>query len=177
MGKLSTTLKTALSSKMSKDAAQFSSTCYEELSEKIYKIAYGYFSTEAEDITQDIFLKIFQLNIEKLEPHINYIDRYLLKIAKYHCITIYKGKKRRPQMSGDENSILVEASSNTKVDQEIDFLKCIHSIPKRQGIAISKKLEGYNVKEIAESMGVSEGAAKNLIYRGKQNIKKYFTSE
>ncbi len=168
---LKTTLSQALNSACCRQTQKFHELCYEILHDKIYKIAYSYSKTDAKDLTHDIFLKIFGLDINKLKPHADYIEPYLLGIARYYCITYVKKKKILEDISEYQ---LKDKGYQPNSFSKMDMENALKSIPKRQAIAVKMKSEGFTIKEIAEAMTSSEGAIKTLIYNARTKIKKYF---
>jgi len=169
--KLKILLNQALNSACCQQTRKFHESCYEILFDKVYRIAYGYSKTDSKDLTHDIFLKIFELDINKLKPHADYIESYLLGIARYYCITYVKKKK----ILGDISEFqLKDKGYQLNSSSKMDLENALKSIPKRQARAVKMKSEGFTIKEIAESMNSSEGAIKTLIYNARTKIKKYF---
>ena len=64
-------------------------------------------------------------------------------------------------------SAVDEALSRVLLDQTITLLR---QIPPRQLDAVLLSAFGYRYREIGEQMGVSEGAVKQLIFRGRERL-------
>lgn len=169
---LKNTLNKAINNTCCDYTRKFHEACHEVLYDKINRRVLYYLKvkTEAEDLTQDIFLKIFEMDINKLQ-HIDDIESYLLKIAQNYCLDYLKKKKMTEDISEYQ---LQDRGYNLNLSSKIDLENALENIPERRAVAIREKLKGYKIGEIAKSLDLSEGAVKNLIYYGKQDIKKYF---
>lgn len=174
MNRLKTILNQALYHNCCENLHKFHEACYETLREEIYSTARHYCKTNAEDLRQDIFLKIFKMDINKFKPHVGYIESYLLKIARNHCLDYLKKKKITEDIAEYQ---LRDNGYNLNLSSKIDLENALESIPEKQAVAIRKQLEGHKIKEIAVFLDLTEGAVKNLIYYGKKNIRKYFKDQ
>jgi len=173
MKKINSTLNQALNYACCNEIAKFQEVCYTILHDKIHRIAYRYSKTDSKDLTQNIFLKIFEMDINKLK-HIDDIESYLLKIARNYCLDYLKKKKITEDISKYQ---LRDKGYSLNLSSKIDLKNALDNIPERQAVAIRKQLEGYKIEEIAGFLDSSEGAVKNLIYYGKQNIKNYLQDQ
>jgi len=173
MKKVNTILQQALHAACCQQTHKFHKLCYEILHDKVYMIAYGYSETDAKDLTQDIFLKIFELDINKLKPHASYIEAYLLRTARNYCNTYINNKKKKIIEDISEHQIH-DKSYQLSFSSKMDLENALKSIPERQAIAVKMKSKGFKIKEIAETLNSSEGAVKTLIYNGRIKIKQYF---
>lgn len=153
---------------------KFLASCYEELFEKIYALTRYLTPLDAEDVTSDIFRKIFELNLPSLLSHAEHLEGYLLVLARNHCHTVNRLGKRRQVMGNIEDAIAISSNPLQKVDSQMDFSKAINSITLKQREVIQLMLAGYNYEEIAEKLDTSVGAIKNLVYRGKDGIRKFY---
>jgi len=171
MIKLNVSLSKALSTNCCQQNSQFYELCYKILQEKIHKIVCDFSPTNAKDLTQDIFLKILELDINKLKPHADYIERYLLSIAKNYCRSYYTKKKK--VMEGISEYQIQDRVYQPSLSFKMDLEDAFRNIPERQAIAVKMKSEDFKIKEIAEALDTSEGAVKTLIYNGRRKLKKY----
>lgn len=161
-----------------KKSVSFFAACYEELFDNIFYIAYGFSKKNAEDITQDCFLKILQLDVAKLEPHKDYIGQYMLRLALNYCKDYLSKNKIELNSVHLENIPENDTIFNTSdacngfdLDKLFANLGIDKLLPESQSTALKKKIEGYTIKDIAKQMGKSIGAIKNLIYRAKINLR------
>ncbi len=150
--------------------SRFLEICYRELFKEIHLIACKYSRANALDITHDVFLKFSQLQLQKLVNHLDYLDRYLLTIAKNYAITYCKKIKR---YSGNDIPECIY-DNRKSIEAKIDIYTSLECLTQRQLFAIQKQMEGYKIKEISSMLNSPEGAVKNLIFRGKKKIKNHF---
>jgi DNA-directed RNA polymerase specialized sigma subunit, sigma24 homolog len=149
-------------------SSRFLAICYDELFEKVHSIASRYARTNALDLTHDIFLKFSRLQIQKLVA-LDYLDRYLLKVARNYAVTYCKRARKHIGNGIPECIYDNQKSIETKIDIDASLAR----LTERQLFAIKKQMEGYKIKEISSMLNSPEGAVKNLIFYGKKKIRKY----
>jgi len=155
---------------------------------KIFNLVYRYIGTyhEAEELTQDVFLKVYN-SVHKFRGE-SKLFTWLYRIAINTCKN-YKRKKQptvvsidspvstrysrknstelfAPRSSEPEN-ILAEKQKKVIIQQALDSLA-----PNQKTAFILSKYEGYSYAEIAEIMKISVSAVESLLFRTKQELKK-----
>lgn len=131
----------------------------------------------AEDLTQDVFLKMIQ-NIEKfnLSGNAN-IGTWLITIAK-NCYIDNLRRNRIYLENIDEVPIADNRSLSDDIDQKLQYeelLNAIDNLPPEQGIAIRLKYEeDLTLAEIAKRFGVQSKTIKSRIHDGKIKLRKLF---
>jgi len=160
---------------------KFHNTCYNVLFKKVYVIAYGFSNSYADDITQDYFIKVMKMDLNKLKPHASYIDKYLLRTAVNHCKDFIKKNKNKPfwNVSKDlSDCVNMAGGLKPSLSEPSEYLLSngfAKTLTSKQYIALYKKMEGYSIKEIAKDMKTTNGAVKNLIYRARKTlIREYY---
>ena len=120
----------------------------------------------AEDLTQDVFLKMIQ-NIEKfnLSGNAN-LGTWLITIAK-NCYIDHLRRNRIYLENIDEVPIADNRSLSDDIDQKLQYeelLNAIDNLPPEQGIAIRLKYEeDLTLAEIAKRFGVQSKTIKSRI--------------
>lgn len=131
--------------------------------------------TEAEDILQDVFLKIHK-NIDLVEEN-EKLPAWIYKIARNTIIDHYRKSGINRNVELDENFIIPEINQNGDAYSEIK--SCLNSFIKilpdkyRDSVKLSE-LRGIKHKEVAKRLNISLPAAKSRILRGKEMIKQHF---
>ncbi len=173
---LNVLLRDAIDSDTFEDKQRFFASCYEGLFEKVYAISKYIAPLDAEDITSGIFNKIFEMDLPSLLKHSEYLEKYLLALAKNYCLTHKRinHKKNNPKSLDEIDPLLYSVSPTSKIDTILDINEALDSIKPKQKEVILLMLEGYRYNEIAEILNVSEGAVKNHVYRGKDSIKRFY---
>ena len=138
-------------------------------------------SQEAEDMTQDVFLKVF-LQIKKFRGESS-ISTWLYRIAVNLCLNRLRRKKyerflsldfllekgRQPAQEPEKEPLarLTQQEKKTLVWNAVD------SLPKNQRVAvILNHYMDLSYDEIAETMGLSAASVRSLLFRGKKSLQK-----
>jgi RNA polymerase sigma-70 factor (ECF subfamily) len=148
----------------------------------IYHFAYrlSQNSAEAQDITQEVFLKIHQCR--STYTSCGKFCTWIFSIAHNLCISRLRKKKWSvfwPRQQDDPEE-LVDFASPDPSPQEVvsaDDLSskvrdCIQGLPFLQKEAlILREYQNLDYKEIARILKKTEGTVKTLIHRARQNLK------
>lgn len=145
-------------------------------------------SSEAEDLTQEVFLKVWK-SAETYHPEAKFTT-WLYRIATNLCINKQRALRIRkwfaisqshePKLNSEDPFIPVEGTEiSTPEDhlmdseQSLHLLNAINDLPTSQRLAIV--LKTYNemsYQEIAQIMGRSVSAVDSLLIRGKKKLRK-----
>ncbi len=147
---------------------------------KVFNLAYKFVGRhdEAEDLTQDIFLKIFKA-LHTFDRRANF-QTWLISISRNLCIDHYRSvRKERETMARD-----VDASQLTPVSRERgphgqleqtnlrDLIRlALAELPPalRQAVVL-RDLQEFSYQEIADQLGLPEGTVKSRINRGRLEL-------
>lgn len=150
---------------------------YELFSVQVYNLAISYAQNEqdAEEITQDVFVKInkYAENFKREASVRTWIYRITVNTALNHI----KPKKRRlmtgllsPKMvtpDFDHPGVILEQKEASKA-----LFKVIHTLPHNQKTAfILSFIDGLPRKEVADIMEISLKATESLLQRAKGNLR------
>src|SRR6185295_13088074 len=144
---------------------------------KVFNLAYKFVGRhdEAEDLTQEIFLKIFKA-LHTFDRRANF-QTWLISISRNLCIDHYRSvRKERETMARD-----VDASELSPVSRErgphsqleqTDLRNLIRQAlsalpPALKQAVVLRDLQEFSYQEIAESLGLPEGTVKSRINRGR----------
>jgi len=130
---------------------------------------------EAEDIAQEVFLKIYH-SAKTYRPEAKF-STWVYKITANLSLNYLRSKKHLTTVPLEETLEITKA-----VTPETDFEKkeltkrvkeALNSLPENQRLAIVlKKYENLSYEEIAKIIGCSISAVDSLIQRAKQNLKR-----
>jgi len=130
---------------------------------------------KAEDITQETFTYILQNRVRD-DCSFKY---YIYLIAKSRAITYMNTEKRRNDIAKkylskeDEKIEKDVADIISKQEEKRELLKAIDMLNENYRNAIYLvKIEGLSCKEVAEILDISLQNVKNLIHRGKKELRK-----
>ncbi len=155
---------------------------YEKYRRLLWRAAMDVLQDEylAEDAVQDAFLKVGK-NLDKIGEIESYETRcYLVVVARNAAIDIYRKRKIR---MGWETWVEVEAADKIfgkdvqNFYQEEAFstemMEILKNLPdKYRGVLLLKYVNCLGNREIAEALGISEGAVRQRLSRGKRMIEK-----
>ena len=141
---------------------------------------------DAEDLAQDIFLKVY-----KAAPR--YVPRaqfktWLYKVVAHHCFNYFRSQKRRSFITSYNQSFPEEDNpplhyaeaqkeqpENVMQQQELRtaLTAALSELPDRQRMAlILHRFEDLSYKEIANVLGCSLSAVESLLFRAMGSLKK-----
>lgn len=125
--------------------------------------------TVAEDIIQDVFLKLWEKrnDLDKIES----VKDYLYSAVKYGCFNYIRSQAMEQRCI---ENITDEAFEEVMLDEEvfIELGKAIAELPESYRKVIELSLEGKHADEIAQIMGVTRDAVNAYKKRAKNSLKK-----
>lgn len=127
---------------------------------------------DAEDAVHNAFVSIAE-NISKIEdPNCPKTKGYIVTIVERKAIDLYRRKQRRNVISIDEVNLGIQP------EPSMDLADCFGKMPDRYRHVLMLKFRyGYDTREIAKLMGISEANAAKLIQRAKQQLEKLCEEE
>lgn len=152
----------------------------------VYNLALNYLNNneDAEEITQDVFITVYQ-SIHKFNEQSS-LKTWVYKIAVNKCLDFLRAKKRKKRWAtisnifNDEGAIqhnlpdfihpgvLLENKENTT-----HLFKAINKLPETQKTAfLLSHIENVGNKEIAVIMSKTVSSVESLIQRAKENLRK-----
>ncbi len=140
----------------------------------VYQLAFRFLCdpNEAEDITQETFLRLFR-TAAQYHPKAS-LRTFLFRIAKNLCIDFVR--KKRPDTMEELPEIIQQETPLDRLEQaqSMDILvRCIDNLPANQKMAIVlRHTSGLRYQEIAEVMDTSVSAVESLLVRAKKNLRK-----
>ena len=144
---------------------------------KVFNVAYKFVGKhdEAEDLTQDIFLKIFK-SLDTFDRRANF-QTWLISISRNLCIDHYRSVRKERQTIAREvdTGDLQPASSDRSPyyaaehqDLRVLLRQALHVLPATLRTAVVlRDLQELSYQEIADRLGLPEGTVKSRINRGR----------
>lgn len=133
---------------------------------------------DAEDITQDVFIKAFE-SLKSFKGDSSFAT-WIYRIAINHSLTFLRKKKTQGFVNSFENLFQFGSTDNqtpetsTIDDERRKIIKnAVDSLSENQKIAFTlSKYDELSQAQIAEIMRLSEGAVESLLQRAKKNLQK-----
>ena len=147
---------------------------------KVYNLAYKFVgrTDEAEDLTQDIFIKIFKA-LHTFDRRANF-QTWLISVSRNLCIDHYRSvRKERETIDRDVDAgELTPAAGGQSAYQaleqrdRVDLLrKAMAELPPTLREAVVKRdIQELSYQEIAEQLNLPEGTVKSRINRGRTEL-------
>lgn len=156
---------------------------------KVFNLVYKMLGTqeEAEDITQDIFLKIIK-HIPTFQGN-SRLYTWICRITMNHCLNVrrswftrkkfqtfsvdssYSDDERQPATIEDHDKNPLEQAMNRELQKDIQRSLLALS-PKLRSILVLRDMEGFSYEEIAEMLDISAGTVKSRISRARNTLRK-----
>src|SRR2546423_7623500 len=147
---------------------------------KVFNVAYKFVGRhdEAEDLTQDIFLKIFK-SLSTFDSRANF-QTWLISVSRNLCIDHYRSvRKERETIDRDVDASELSPRSKTQgqmamMEQRdrVQLLKdAMSALPKTLRMAVlMRDIQELSYHEIAEKLHLPEGTVKSRINRGRNEL-------
>ncbi len=150
---------------------------------RIYNLSYRYTSrsAEAEDLTQEIMIRVYQ-NLRSYRPDAGSLQNWILRVGRNLIIDHYRRNRKQPQASGSKELEAMnirdekapDPQNRVERDEASRFLQAgLQALPPELKEAIIlRDLEGLAYQEIAELLRIPEGTVKSRINRGRIELAK-----
>ena len=147
---------------------------------KVFNVAYKFVGKhdEAEDLTQDIFLKIFK-SLDTFDRRANF-QTWLISVSRNLCIDHYRSvRKERETINRDVDTSELSAAApgqsqiaSLEQRDRVELLReALASLPKTLRTAVlMRDLQELSYHEIARELRLPEGTVKSRINRGRSEL-------
>lgn len=149
-------------------------------SDYVYRICmrYAHDSSEAQNLTQDVFVKIHgSIKTFRTGAH---ISTWIYRIAINHCIDHLRKERKREDLASVLNPLVVRNLTGCE-DRElaaVDAWKILKSLkPQVRRILFLSLAEGLSYSEVAEVMGLTKDAVAKTVSRNLCKLQKKSRSE
>jgi RNA polymerase sigma-70 factor (ECF subfamily) len=151
---------------------------YERFNRPLFSLIYRYTGNRevAEDLLQDVFLKIFS-KLESLRKTETFVS-WMYRIAVNTCFGYLRGSRSQAQRTVPLNNIkdrLGEGSarpSDKLMKRSLD--DAIHSLPTRmKTIFLLHDVQGFKHEEIAPMLGCAVGTSKSQLFKARMKIREH----
>jgi RNA polymerase sigma-70 factor (ECF subfamily) len=133
-------------------------------------------SLTAEDITQNVFLKLFE-NYNSINDK-NKIDIWVFKTAKFEAFNYYRGKKTKVDQFKVADTDELEIGSDFDVLEIIEMKDLkekieseLENIPiEQKEVFVLKEFGGLRYEEISDIIGIDEKLVKSRIHLARKKL-------
>ncbi len=150
---------------------------------RIYNLSYRYSSRtdEAEDLTQEIFIRVYQ-NLKSYRAEAGSFQNWVLKVGRNLIIDRYRQARRFQQSAGTEEMEMMNLTDDrlpnphraAEQEEAARFLRegLQRLSPELKEAIILRDLEGMPYQEIASLLSIPEGTVKSRINRARLELAK-----
>lgn len=151
---------------------------YDRYVDKIFRKCLSFVKNEAqaEDFTHDIFLRLV-LKIGTFKEHAKF-STWLYSITYNYCMDQIKVIKKQAETTFDENFDLEQEYDNAELVeiQAQDLKKALQKIDSNErAMLLMKYQDDFSIKEIADTLNITESAVKMRLMRTKEKLRKIYT--
>jgi len=164
------------------EAAQRDSSKFADLYERYFERVYAFVARRvrnrdvAEDITSEVFHKALA-NLRKYEWRGAPFGAWLMRIAAN--ATIDRAKRAAPEALDPDG--LPDGSAGPDMDRFEAHARLFHSVDQlsadQRRVIVERFVEERSIREIAQRLGKTEGAIKQLQFRALQNLRALMEGE
>ena len=149
----------------------------------VWRICYSYIrhSQDAEDLTQDVFLKAYR-NLDSFEGRSSF-KTWISRIAINSCKNETRRRSRRPQVSETDVDTMADLLPSAETTETVWSARRQYELlnnamgelqPEALEILVLKDLEQRPYAEIAERLGISVSAAKMRAQRARIALQRVY---
>lgn len=149
---------------------------YEKYASSMYAIALRYAKNtmEAQDILQEGFIRVFQ-NLQKFR-YKGSLEGWIRKIIINTAINYYKANIKYNNSQEVDLTYNLPSELISYIKDKITYnqlLRLIQSLPKGYRLVFNMYvIDGFNHKQIAEYLGISENTSKTQLLRARRYLQK-----
>ena len=156
---------------------------------KVFNVAYKFVGRhdQAEDLTQDIFLKVFK-SLATFDRRANF-QTWLISVSRNLCIDHYRSVRKeretidRDVSADDLSPVSTEVGPHLALERRdnVELLKSAFAQMETEGLeklvqAVKMRdLQELSYQEIADQLGLPEGTVKSRINRGRSELARQIT--
>ena len=143
---------------------------YDKYSGSVYRLAFSYLknSADAEDIVQEVFMKLFSAELKF--PDERFEKAWIMTVTANKCRDMLRSLAYK---CFHHSVALEDADLIYETPEESAVYHAVMELPPKYRIVIHLYYyEGYSTAETAKIIGISETAVQTRLYRGRNLLKK-----
>jgi RNA polymerase sigma-70 factor (ECF subfamily) len=139
---------------------------YDQFKSMVFSICWRYTGnrSEAEDVFQEVFIRIFQRIDQLNDPAA--LEGWIRRISVNACLNAIKERTKLRSESWDE-SLEIGKEDDSALHYE-DLMNLVQKLPPQYRLVFNLSvIEGYNFEEISEQLGISESTVRSNLHRAR----------
>jgi RNA polymerase sigma-70 factor (ECF subfamily) len=150
---------------------------------KVFNVAYKFVGRhdEAEDLTQDVFLKLFK-SLATFDRRANF-QTWLISVSRNLCIDHYRSVRKERQtidrgVNADDLAPVARGDGPLTALERVDLARQLHLAletfkelhPDLHKAVVMRDIQEMSYQEIADDLDLPEGTVKSRINRGRREL-------
>ena len=149
---------------------------YNLIKNDVIRLAYAYTKnlSDSEDITQEVFIKLYENMNKFIDETDENIKKWCIKVTVNKCKNLYVSSWKK------KIHLFFEFNDNKLSNQQMnyDLNDYLFRLPDKYRIVLVLYFyEGYKIKEIAAILSKKESTIKQQLKRGKEQLEKLLMEE
>lgn len=152
------------------------SCVYEKNRLSLFLTAFHYLKDEskANDIVNDVFLKLLEMSISERNNNLSEVNEkletFLKVLVKNKCLDSIKVDKNRKSILNGITHLFTRSSISYEAT-DIDFSELAIMLPEQQRIIFEMHVNGYDNQAIADELKISYNTVKNTLSTSKRKLR------
>ena len=129
---------------------------------------------EAEDVVQESYVKAYRALVSGAFDHRSSVSTWLYRIVSNAAVDALRGRARRPVATDTLHESAWDGAASAEarlalveLDDWLDGLP-----PEQRAALVLKSIEGHSSSEVAEILGITEGAVEQKLVRARAALRK-----
>lgn len=144
---------------------------YRKYATDVLRVSYFYLGDrqKAEDVTQDVFVKLLTTGPELEEGK---EKAWLLKVAVNRCRDVWRaGWVKRVVLGSPQLELIPDERAVDERLEKQELMKAIHALPAQfREVILLHYYQGYGIAEISEMLNLPEGTISSRLSRGRKKL-------
>ena len=167
---------------LARRAAAGHAAAWEEIVERygrrIFNVAYQFARRrdEAEDLTQDIFLRMFR-RLHTYRGNVP-LAAWALRLSRNLCIDNYRRARLERRLIALPEGVLEQIPGRDDLQARAEHKEKLHSVSRAldkipEGLAtvlVLRDLQGWSISETSAALGLPEGTIKSRLFRARREL-------
>ena len=139
----------------------------------VFRVAFGYMKSrdDADDITQNVFLKLFKSDTAFETPE--HLRSWLIRVAVNECKSVFRMPWRKMENIEDYAEQLAMPTP-----KHTELLSTVMGMPEKYRVIIYLfYYEEYSTEEIAGLLGIPAATVRTRLARGRKRLKNILTED
>ncbi|GAB5441366.1 MAG: sigma-70 family RNA polymerase sigma factor [Fuerstiella sp.] len=148
---------------------------YEEFGQRVYQLAFRIVgSNDAEDLTQQIFLQVFQ-KLRQFQGGSQF-QTWLFRLATNECLMHLRSRQRKREIEVLRS--MAQPGESVSASAQVDAAELLETAlarlePELRSIFVLREMENLNYQELSNVLEISEGTVASRLNRARKQLREH----